>query len=225
VITTYGYNTYENYTGALLSDLQDIAKPPDTREVMDFRARLTDVKWDKIEPELKQFEKTMGVLLDQLEGVNSRFIGPVNLRNSLENEIREYDLCRNKIKGENRDLSHRYETLRSQQKSNNQALEDLDRTETQSAKKIDEVRENLQVKRLAYTLKEKEFKAIEDELETFQERTKEEMEKLYYDLENRAKQEMDRLQSEMSIIEQSIFRTKSNRDLQSEEVHRLNGKI
>lgn len=158
----------------------------------------------------------MGLLLEQLEGVNSRFIGPIGLQKSLDKEIEDYDLCRNKIKGENRDLSHRYEALRNQQKQNRQDLADLDRDEALASRRMDELKDSLRQKRTAYSQKERDFKLVEEELESFQERTKEEMENLYYDLENKAKKELDRLQNELAILDQSIFKIKSSRDMQAE---------
>lgn len=58
----------------------------------------------------------MGRLLDQLESAKGKFAGPIHLRQIMIKEIEDYDLCRNKIRGDNRDLSHRYETLEFQQK-------------------------------------------------------------------------------------------------------------
>ena len=67
----------------------------------------------------------IGRLLEQLESASGRFIGPIRLRDSLIKEIEDYNLCRSKIKGDNRDLSHRYETLKSQQKENQEKLKDI----------------------------------------------------------------------------------------------------
>jgi len=107
--------------------MEDANKPTDTREIDEFKNRLAQVDWNYVDAQLKEFETTMSRLLEQLESANGRFIGPIRLRDSLRKEIEDYDLCRNKIIGNNRDLSHRYQTLKSEQKTNQEKLKDLER--------------------------------------------------------------------------------------------------
>lgn len=221
----YGLYTFENFTGVLLKDMEDASKPADTREIDEFKNRLARVDWNHVDGELRRFETVMGRLLEQLESASGRFIGPIRLRNSLIKEIEDYNLCRNKIKGDNRDLSHRYETLNSQQHENQEKLKDLDRRKSAANQKKHEFEERRALKKNELSDKEQELKQVEDQLEDFQEGGQEKMNKMYLDMQEQAKKRMDEMKLQLEEVDETIAKLRSNRESYIEEGARLNGKI